>query len=245
MQVKEGKVTYLVPSTLGIGLVEGYNQLNLEKSLTKPLLRRETEYRMSLICAGQRTKAETVAESIEEYRQVFTLTNRQFDGIAATVLQYLTDPNAGQEARAVDLLDRDEGDPDGNDDGSDADSDGGFDGPGGGNGRAAPRGRGRGGTATRGARGARGGRGRGGAAAAPPPPRRFDPPDDKDDDDDFLAPPPPRAATTSRSFGGPSNSGGDGTRHCLCGETAAERRPTKPSQPGSSLLRLRQADECF
>lgn len=154
MKVKEGKATYLVPSTLGIGLVHGYNKINFEKSLSKPMLRRETEYRMSLICAGQRTKAETVAESIEEYRSVYALAYREFGVIAETVGSYLRDPNAGQEARVVHVA----GDP-GDEallDGDDSDSDGSDDDA---NGRGAStrggraRGRGRGrttGTSTRG-----------------------------------------------------------------------------------------------
>ncbi|TKY85865.1 hypothetical protein EX895_005406 [Sporisorium graminicola] len=236
MSVKEGKTTYLVPSTLGIGLVEGYNQLNLEKSLSKPLLRRETEFRMSLICAGQRSKADTIAESLEEYRQVFALTNREFDRIAATVVQYLTDPSAGQEARAIERLDRDEADPEGFGDGddSDADSDDEFDQPGnGGNGCAATRGRaangrGRGAASSRGTGATRGQRG--GATAAPPA-RRFDPPDD-DDDASSGIPPPPRTtggtAAASRSFGGAaSGGGGSRTKQCLCGEAAAERTTNK------------------
>ncbi|CDU22640.1 related to DNA topoisomerase III alpha [Sporisorium scitamineum] len=236
MQVKEGKTTYLVPSTLGIGLVEGYNQLNLEKSLSKPLLRREAEFRMSLICAGQRSKQETIEESLEEYRQVFALTNREFDRIATTVVQYLTDPCAGQEARAVELFNHDQADPDGfEDDDSDVDSDGGFDEPGnGGNGGAAPRGRatngrGRGAVGTGGTRATRGGRG--GARAAPAA-RRRDPPDD-DNNDSFAVPPPPRAngggggtLAATRSFGGRA-SGGDETKQCLCGEAAAERTTNK------------------
>ncbi|PWN28201.1 prokaryotic type I DNA topoisomerase [Jaminaea rosea] len=67
----QGKVTYLLPSTLGQGLVEGYNRIDFEKSLSKPLLRRETEYRMQLICDGARTKEETIEESLTEYRAVF------------------------------------------------------------------------------------------------------------------------------------------------------------------------------
>jgi DNA topoisomerase III len=41
MTRQEGRTKYLVPSTLGIGLVEGYNKIDLEKSLSKPFLRRE------------------------------------------------------------------------------------------------------------------------------------------------------------------------------------------------------------
>ncbi|KAJ7693325.1 prokaryotic type I DNA topoisomerase [Mycena rosella] len=37
----EGGTKYLMPSTLGIGLIEGYGEMGLEKSLSKPHLRRE------------------------------------------------------------------------------------------------------------------------------------------------------------------------------------------------------------
>src|SRR6266850_13017 len=37
----EGSVKYLVPSTFGIGLVKGYNDIEFERSLSKPQLRRE------------------------------------------------------------------------------------------------------------------------------------------------------------------------------------------------------------
>ena len=37
----EGSMKYLVPSTLGIGLVDGYNEIGFERSLSKPQLRRE------------------------------------------------------------------------------------------------------------------------------------------------------------------------------------------------------------
>jgi DNA topoisomerase-3 len=37
----EGAIKYLVPSTLGIGLIEGYNQIGLAKNVSKPQLRRE------------------------------------------------------------------------------------------------------------------------------------------------------------------------------------------------------------
>jgi len=37
----EGSVKYLVPSTFGIGLVNGYNDIGFDRSLSKPQLRRE------------------------------------------------------------------------------------------------------------------------------------------------------------------------------------------------------------
>ena len=40
MKQRVGAIEYLVPSTLGIGLVDGYNTIGLENSLSKPKLRR-------------------------------------------------------------------------------------------------------------------------------------------------------------------------------------------------------------
>ena len=40
----EGATKYLVPSTLGIGLVEGYNEIGFDKSLSKPQLRRDVSH---------------------------------------------------------------------------------------------------------------------------------------------------------------------------------------------------------
>lgn len=47
----EGSTKYLVPSTLGIGLVEGYNEIGFDRSLSKPQLRREV--RLSTSCTTQ------------------------------------------------------------------------------------------------------------------------------------------------------------------------------------------------
>lgn len=71
--LKEGQMNYLIPSELGMGLVEGYNAIEFDgnKSLCKPLLRRETEERMNLICEGTRTREETVEQSLQEYKAVF------------------------------------------------------------------------------------------------------------------------------------------------------------------------------
>ncbi|KAJ6476019.1 prokaryotic type I DNA topoisomerase [Mycena vitilis] len=41
LEEHEGGTKYLLPSTLGIGLIEGYNEMGLDKSLSKPQLRRE------------------------------------------------------------------------------------------------------------------------------------------------------------------------------------------------------------
>ncbi|KAF9412994.1 DNA topoisomerase [Podila epigama] len=59
------------PSTLGIGLVEGYDNIGLEMSLSKPYLRAQLEANLKLICDGVKTKEDVVQEAIQSYRQVF------------------------------------------------------------------------------------------------------------------------------------------------------------------------------
>ncbi|CAG9812556.1 unnamed protein product [Phaedon cochleariae] len=62
---------YFVPGTLGMGLVEGYNNIGLEVSLAKPTLRAEFENDLKQICDGVKD-AETVRrEQIASYRAVF------------------------------------------------------------------------------------------------------------------------------------------------------------------------------
>ncbi|KAJ2525454.1 DNA topoisomerase 3-alpha [Coemansia sp. RSA 2049] len=61
----------LTPSTLGIGLVEGYDAVGLELSLSKPYLRRETERELKLICQGAKSKESVVSDSIRLYKAVY------------------------------------------------------------------------------------------------------------------------------------------------------------------------------
>ncbi|KAJ2545980.1 DNA topoisomerase 3-alpha, partial [Coemansia sp. RSA 1933] len=61
----------LTPSTLGIGLVEGYDAVGLELSLTKPYLRRATERDLGLICQGAKTKDAVIGEGVRLYRAVY------------------------------------------------------------------------------------------------------------------------------------------------------------------------------
>lgn len=49
MRQKQGGRDYLVPSTLGIGLVEGYNRIGFDKSLSKPHLRAEVSFPFGML----------------------------------------------------------------------------------------------------------------------------------------------------------------------------------------------------
>ncbi|KAF9523469.1 DNA topoisomerase [Crepidotus variabilis] len=94
----EGATKYLVPSTLGIGLVEGYNQIGLAKNVSKPQLRRETERRMIQVCEGNQTKHEMLERSLEQYKEMFVIVRREFARVTDSVQRYLT----GQGDRPVD-----------------------------------------------------------------------------------------------------------------------------------------------
>ncbi|KAJ3523962.1 hypothetical protein NM688_g8641 [Phlebia brevispora] len=98
----QGATKYLVPSTLGIGLVEGYNEIGFDRSLSRPELRREvclyiylhfwptqlggdvsiqTERQMVQICEGTKTKNEILAENVEKYKEMYIRTKQEFNRI--------------------------------------------------------------------------------------------------------------------------------------------------------------------
>ncbi|KAJ8518158.1 hypothetical protein ONZ45_g4767 [Pleurotus djamor] len=81
----EGQTKYLVPSTLGIGLIEGYDQIGLDKSLSKPQLRRETERAMNQICQRAKTKHEMLTQALEQYKEMYIITKREFNKVVNSV----------------------------------------------------------------------------------------------------------------------------------------------------------------
>ncbi|KAI0675385.1 DNA topoisomerase [Trametes maxima] len=250
-----GATKYLVPSTLGIGLVEGYDAIGFDQSLSKPELRRETERRMVDICQGAKTKNEVLMESVERYKEMFVRTRLEFRKLAEAVGHRI---NGQGPVPEVDLGEAHEED----DDDRGGGGGGGRGGGGGGGGGRGGRGRGGGGGARGGRGSARGsstraastrakrGRGRGGPPTDGPPAPGLPPPppppapvpaalaeDDGDElywsDDVSNAAPPapaprsvPSRAPVSR---GPPSTSTSSRPDCDCGVTAAERTVTKES----------------
>jgi DNA topoisomerase III len=66
-----GGVEEFIPSTLGVALVEGYDRMGFETSLSKPFLRKELELRLKAICEGRISRAEVMRESLQQYKSVF------------------------------------------------------------------------------------------------------------------------------------------------------------------------------
>ncbi|WWD00560.1 hypothetical protein V866_007495 [Kwoniella sp. B9012] len=98
LEKQEQKTKYLVPSQLGVGLIEGYNKIDFDRSLSKPHLRRETEHRMQLVCDGAKVKREILDQTIDEYKEVFIKAKRDFEIVIESVIDYLHGQGEAQEA---------------------------------------------------------------------------------------------------------------------------------------------------
>ncbi|PWN40734.1 prokaryotic type I DNA topoisomerase [Ceraceosorus guamensis] len=116
-----GRVTYLVPSTLGMGLVLGYDAIRYPATtgsapgastsdvpnptgtggLCGPQLRRETEARLLRITTGQSTKSEILQESLAQYREMFIISTRELGTVVASVRKYLRGVEQGDEDAAT------------------------------------------------------------------------------------------------------------------------------------------------
>ncbi|PCH07497.1 DNA topoisomerase, type IA [Penicillium occitanis (nom. inval.)] len=86
-------VQELIPTRLGVALVEGYDNVvaGLEDcpSLSKPHLRKEMEQLMRDICNGTRTRTEVVEQSLDMYRGVFIQTQRRIDMLKEACRKYV------------------------------------------------------------------------------------------------------------------------------------------------------------
>lgn len=88
------QVQEFIPTTLGVALVEGYDNIGLDISVSKPHLRKEMELKMKAICEGRKTKTEVVNESLEMYREVFVTTQIQIQTLKNAVLKYVVNEGA-------------------------------------------------------------------------------------------------------------------------------------------------------
>ncbi|KAG0196535.1 DNA topoisomerase [Mortierella sp. GBA30] len=89
VRAKNDREYVFTPSTLGIALVEGYDNIGLDMSLSKPYLRSQLENNLRLICTGAKTKDEVVQEAIDMYRNVFEIVNRDQRVLHQSLERYL------------------------------------------------------------------------------------------------------------------------------------------------------------
>lgn len=74
---------YLVPGTLGMGLVEAYDSVDLP--LAYPELRAELERDLKLICLGQRNPNDVLQEQIEKYKEVYRTITARIEAMDASL----------------------------------------------------------------------------------------------------------------------------------------------------------------
>ncbi|KAL7274902.1 DNA topoisomerase [Rhizina undulata] len=84
-----GGMQEFIPSNLGIALVEGYDEMGFEDSLSKPFLRKEMEQKMKAICDGEANRGDVVYESLEKYRIMFMRAGQRLDVLKNSVRRYV------------------------------------------------------------------------------------------------------------------------------------------------------------
>lgn len=74
---------YLVPGTLGMGLVEGYESVELP--LAYPELRAGLERDLKLICTGERVPDDVLKEQMEKYKEVYRVITSRIEAMDASL----------------------------------------------------------------------------------------------------------------------------------------------------------------
>lgn len=78
------------PTPLGIALVKSYERIQLDMSLTKPYLRRETELEVSAVAEGRSSKAQALGKLVAKYENVFKQTQSRHIDWMNEAKRYLT-----------------------------------------------------------------------------------------------------------------------------------------------------------
>lgn len=87
-----GGVEEFIPTRLGVALVQGYDEIGFETSLSKPFLRKQMELSMKDICEGRKTRDDVVRESLRQYKQVFDRTEERIGVLKAVSLPLFSRP---------------------------------------------------------------------------------------------------------------------------------------------------------
>ncbi|KAG5359843.1 DNA topoisomerase 3 [Yarrowia sp. C11] len=86
-QVQRGKAEYFTPSPLGQALVEGYDSIGLDRSLTKPFIRRDLETQLSQVAKGEASKDVVVESALISFKDMFDLTKREIVKLERAIRQ--------------------------------------------------------------------------------------------------------------------------------------------------------------
>ncbi|KAJ3276880.1 DNA topoisomerase 3-alpha [Terramyces sp. JEL0728] len=84
---KEGE--YFYPTTLGMALVCGYDEMGIDLSLSKPDLRAQMESNMNCIITGTKTKEQVIQEVVQMYRGAYQHAFDQMDVLVNQIGKYM------------------------------------------------------------------------------------------------------------------------------------------------------------
>ncbi|KAI8870784.1 prokaryotic type I DNA topoisomerase [Ramicandelaber brevisporus] len=82
------RTRHFTPSTLGLGLVEGFDSIGFEMSLSKPYLRQQLEQNLELIRNGQIIPRIVINEAIHKYKSVYLRSKSQASKLSQSVAKY-------------------------------------------------------------------------------------------------------------------------------------------------------------
>ncbi|KAG9235297.1 DNA topoisomerase [Amylocarpus encephaloides] len=82
-------VQEFIPTFLGVALIQGFENMGFEISLSKPFLRKEMELRMKDICDGRITKDDMLRQSIGQYKNVFLESGQKLDVLKTAFRRYV------------------------------------------------------------------------------------------------------------------------------------------------------------
>ena len=91
----KGRDSRFVPTRLGVALVEAFDMLGLDFSLTQPKIRAKLERDLSSVCAGLMSKEQVIQESKEMYKKVYRKVEDEFNRLMRVFSKYLGDPRSG------------------------------------------------------------------------------------------------------------------------------------------------------
>ena len=74
-----------IPTRLGAALVEAFDMLGLDFSLTQPKIRAKLEKDLTRVCAGTLTKDQVIVESKEMYKNVYKKVENEFGEAYASI----------------------------------------------------------------------------------------------------------------------------------------------------------------
>ncbi|CUM46689.1 uncharacterized protein AC631_05276 [Debaryomyces fabryi] len=74
VKIRQSTTEYIIPSELGMGLIEGFSKMEFENiSLSKPFLRKKLENSLQEIVDGRRSKQNVLQEIVQLYKQAYGL----------------------------------------------------------------------------------------------------------------------------------------------------------------------------